>query len=121
MIHEVEKFKAAGEETRLRILRVLVKAETELCVCEIIDVLKKPQYNISKHLGILKRAGLLRERRDGRMMMYGLIMNNKINRNIFKAVGSVKSSSDPLFAEDYKLLTKRLNKRMNGKCVVGKC
>ena len=73
MIKEVEKYKAIGEEIRLRILRVLVKAQQELCVCEIVDVLEKPQYNISKNLSILRKAELVEEQRAGKLMMYKVI------------------------------------------------
>ncbi len=42
----------------LRILLIRLLLERELCVCELVDALEEPQYKISRHLGILKRAGL---------------------------------------------------------------
>jgi DNA-binding transcriptional ArsR family regulator len=44
--------------------------ERELCVCEIEDALQEPQYKISRHLAVLKNAGLVRDRREGQWMHY---------------------------------------------------
>ena len=81
----IEKFKAIGEETRLRILRILIKADQELCVCEIVDVLKKPQYTISRSLTTLKKAELVEERRQGKLMMYRL-KRSPLNNLLFESV-----------------------------------
>ena len=120
MIKEVEKYKSIGEETRLRILRILIKVQTELCVCEIIDILKKPQYNISKNLSILKRAELVEERRNGRMMMYKIKDNNYFNKKLFESISLIKDNSNPAFKNDFKHLEKRLSLRENGKCIITK-
>jgi ArsR family transcriptional regulator len=117
MIHEVEIYKAIGEETRLRILRLLIKAKRELCACELMDVLDKPQYTISKCLGILVKAGILAERRDGRMMFYKLNDDNDFNTTIFENIGLIKCKSNPAFEKDFLNLSKRLALRVKGKCV----
>jgi ArsR family transcriptional regulator len=67
---EVEIFKAAADPCRLRILKLL--KEGELCVCEIMTALKKPQSSTSHHLSILREAGLIKERRDGKWSYYRL-------------------------------------------------
>ena len=54
--------RALGDETRLRIFTLLAKAE--LCVCEIEDILDLSQSLVSNHLAVLRRAGLVRARRD---------------------------------------------------------
>jgi DNA-binding transcriptional ArsR family regulator len=54
--------KALADETRLRILALLTKAE--LCVCEIEDILDLSQSLVSNHLAVLRRAGLVESRRD---------------------------------------------------------
>jgi ArsR family transcriptional regulator len=120
MIDEVEKYKAIGETTRLRIMRLFVKAGTELCACEIIDILEKPQYTISKNLGILVDAGLLNERREGRMMFYELI-HNEFNDKIFENIRLIKCNSNEIFKNDFKRLENRLSLRENGKCVITSC
>jgi ArsR family transcriptional regulator len=55
-------FKALSDETRLRIYSLLTKAE--LCVCEIEDMLNLSQSLVSNHLAVLRRAGLVKARRD---------------------------------------------------------
>lgn len=70
MQRAVEVFKALGDETRLRILNLL--SEREVCVCEIVDVLKLGQSKISRHLAALKHAGLVECRRDGMWVFYQL-------------------------------------------------
>lgn len=60
-------FKALGEPTRLKIIRLL--AEQELCVCELEEVMQISQPRISQHLKILKQAGLVNERREGQKRM----------------------------------------------------
>lgn len=67
---EVEVFKAAADPCRLRILKLL--KEGELCVCEIMTALSKPQSSTSHHLSILREAGLVKERKDGKWSYYRL-------------------------------------------------
>ena len=67
---EVDVFKAAADPCRLRILKLL--KEGELCVCEIMTALSKPQSSTSHHLSILREAGLIKERRDGKWSYYRL-------------------------------------------------
>jgi len=63
-------FRAFSDETRLRILHLLTKRE--LCVCDIVGVIGGPQPKISRHLGYLKRAGLVTDRKDGLWRHYSL-------------------------------------------------
>ncbi len=63
-------FKALSDETRLRIVTLL--KEDELCVCDIAETLKMSQPNISFHLGMLKEAGLIKDRKNGRWIHYSL-------------------------------------------------
>lgn len=53
----VDIFKALAEESRLRILAILM--EGELCVCEIEECLKMTQSNASRHLTALKNSGVV--------------------------------------------------------------
>lgn len=67
-------FKAFADETRLRILNLL--AQREHCVCEFQSVLRLPQPTISRHLAYLRRSGLVRTRRRGKMVLYSLAEPN---------------------------------------------
>lgn len=63
-------FRALGDETRVRILALLVHGE--LCVCHIMKALELSQPNVSRHLGILRMAGVVDARRDGTWVYYKL-------------------------------------------------
>jgi len=66
----IKTTKALSDETRLRILRVLL--ERECCVCEIMQALDISQSRASRNLGILQDAGFLRARRDGAWIVYSV-------------------------------------------------
>ena len=66
-----EQFKAISDPTRLKILYLL--QEGELCVCEIIMALEKPQSTISHHLNVLKNAGFIKGRKEGVWIHYKLV------------------------------------------------
>lgn len=63
--------KSLEEETRLRIMSLLI-TEEELCVCDLIAVLQLPQSTVSRHLAHLKNAGWLSDRRAGVWVHYSL-------------------------------------------------
>jgi ArsR family transcriptional regulator len=63
-------FHALSDETRLTLLERL--KEGEQCVCELTDAMKASQSRLSFHLKVLKDAGLVEDRREGRWMYYSL-------------------------------------------------
>src|SRR3989442_11380416 len=63
-------FHALSDRTRLEIVRLL--SHGERCVCELQDVLDAAQSRLSFHLRVLKDAGLVTDRRDGRWVYYAL-------------------------------------------------
>jgi ArsR family transcriptional regulator len=62
--------KALGDPTRLKIIYLLEHGE--LCVCEIMTALDKPQPTVSHHLNLLKNAGILKWRKEGVWIHYKL-------------------------------------------------
>ena len=60
-----------ADDTRLRILSLLSRTP-DLCVCELVAILRLPQYQISRHLGPLRRSGLLIATRRGPFVFYGI-------------------------------------------------
>jgi len=65
---EIKVFRAVADVTRLKILKLL--SEGELCICEIMLALKRPQSSISHNLSILEDAGLVKERKEGKWCRY---------------------------------------------------
>jgi len=64
-------FGAFANPIRLRILGLL-REQKELCVCDLCAVLREPQAKVSRHLAILRDAGLVSVRRDGKWKHYAL-------------------------------------------------
>jgi DNA-binding transcriptional ArsR family regulator len=62
---------AVADPTRLMLASALLKAE-ELCVCDLSWISERPQNLVSHHLRTLRESGLVRSRRDGKMVMYTL-------------------------------------------------
>ncbi len=69
---KAEVFKAMGHPIRLGVIEFLQTGEK--CVCEIVEQVGTEISNVSKQLSLLKRAGIVTDRRDGLKMMYGLTM-----------------------------------------------
>ena len=62
--------KALADENRVRALMML--RQGELCVCQIIEILGLAPSTVSKHMSILRQAGLVEGRKQGRWMFYSL-------------------------------------------------
>lgn len=62
----IPQLKALADETRWRIVRELLTSP--LTVTQITDKLKAPQYNISKHLRVLREAGIVTTQRHGKQV-----------------------------------------------------
>jgi ArsR family transcriptional regulator len=63
-------FKALSDETRIRILKVLL--ERECCVCEVMQALDISQSRASRNLRVLEDAGFIKSRRDGPWVVYSI-------------------------------------------------
>ena len=63
-------FHALSDETRLSIIQRLRLGER--CVCDLTDAMDAAQSRLSFHLKVLKEAGLVTDRREGRWMYYTL-------------------------------------------------
>ena len=106
-------FKALSEETRLRILKLLENGE--LCVCDITMALKMTQPNISFHLGMLKEAGIIKDRREGRWMHYSLDESDIFIRFLLLVV--LERFKDKLAEEDKERLLGLLSAKEEGRIV----
>lgn len=106
-------FNALADPTRLRILNLLI--EGELCVCDLMAVLKSPQSKISRHLAYLRKARLAQSRREGLWMHYRLSKPaGKLEEYLLDALRKSRAEFAEL-AADLKVLNK------NRDCMVGCC
>lgn len=106
MIEEfIKPFKALSDETRLRILNIIL--QKECCVCEVMQALNISQTRASRNLGILASAGFLKSRREGAWMYYSL--NDAPAKNFAIALSKMTeqlSSKNALFRKDRESLQK---------------
>lgn len=83
----IELFHALSDETRLEIIELLRRGER--CVCELTDTLDAAQSRLSFHLRVLKDAGIVRDRKDGRWVYY------ELDREAFEEVETLVSNMKP--------------------------
>ena len=69
-------FKTLSDPTRLRLLNLLFGGE--VCVCDLHDTLGLEQPKVSRHLALMKRAGLVEARRNGKWMHYRLAQHGDL-------------------------------------------
>ena len=110
-------FKALGDETRLRIVNILVQSGERLCVCEMTDALLVPQYQVSRHLTVLKNAGLVASEREGTWIYYSL--NSNASECLNDILTVIKKHFQNKYQDDLDRLNERLSKREGGRCVIG--
>jgi ArsR family transcriptional regulator len=91
--------KALSDENRVRALMMLV--DGELCVCQIIEMLGLAPSTVSKHMSILRQAGLVEAKKQGRWMYYSLAgkdapsqVKQAIDWVISNAAGDLKVQQD---------------------------
>lgn len=98
-------FKALADETRLRILGLLLTGE--VCVCDIHETLKIPQSKASRHLAYLRRTGLVETRREGLWVHYRLgAVANPVLRTIVDSIRHALTHADTVHKD-----AERLQKR----------
>jgi len=90
----IKMFKALSDETRLRIYLFLLQGE--LCVCELVNILNIEQSRISHSVRILKEAGLVVNRREGKWIFYAVNPEIKNNRVIQSLRDELKLSKQDL-------------------------
>lgn len=94
----VDIFKALAEESRLRILALLM--QDEMCVCEIEECLKMTQSNVSRHLTALKNGGIVDSYKKAQWTYYKVSEGFKTeNENLWIYLDQ-KMSSIPSFNTD---------------------
>ncbi|MDD3627777.1 MAG: metalloregulator ArsR/SmtB family transcription factor [bacterium] len=118
MEKELKVIKALGQETRFRIVHILVKSGRGLCICEIMDALKKPEYDVSRSLNILKNAGLIKSTRKGKVKLFEIRSETEFENNTKRMFKNINPEKGSVLKRDLELLEKRLKLRINDCCVV---
>jgi len=116
-----EIFKALSDETRLRIVRLILTADDAVCVCELVDALEMPQYQISRHLSALKSAGLMQVTKQGTWGYHDLEASDPLLSALWEFLRTAPMGAEEMeqLRRDRVALEHRFQLRENGACVVG--
>ena len=114
-------FKALSDKTRLRIIKLLEHGD--LCVCDIVAALEMIQPKVSFHLGVLKKANLLKDRRDGKWMHYRIDDSDMFKRllllSVFERIPVEFLEEDRKRLDDF--LKRKAEGSVNGDTVCKNC
>lgn len=115
-VNSIEVLQALCDKTRLRILRLLVSyPKEEACLCEFADSIQEPEYNVSRHLKILRQAGLLSAMKEGRWVYHRLVFEQEVEP--FYELVSKIADSEQVFRDDAKRFRAEIKKRTTARCV----
>ncbi|HEY8944644.1 MAG TPA: metalloregulator ArsR/SmtB family transcription factor [Polyangiaceae bacterium] len=107
----VETLSVLGDENRIRLCALL--GERELCVTDLVRVTGISQSRVSTHLGRLREAGLVRDRRQGPQCFYGLALD-QLPTSAKAVLEEALKSADPTLAGDRKRLQELEAERRGG-------
>lgn len=109
--------KAFADPTRVRVLAALRPGE--LCVCELADSLTVTQSTLSTHLRVIRDAGLVSARKQGKWMYYAIAPGaGRLVAMLFDYF-AVSLKQDKALVKDGQRLQRRLAMRDHGACCVG--
>ncbi len=113
-----ELFQALADPTRIRIVRLLAETGEEACLCELVDSLLEPQYKLSRHVKVLRQAGLLSAEKDGRWIYHRLVRGPGYLDLAYDMLQALPDSEGQ-FARDLQNFHQRMDLREGGRCRVG--
>jgi ArsR family transcriptional regulator len=102
---EASLFKVLSDITRLR-LAMLLLFNGETCVCMLAQALNAPAFKISRHLGVMRSAGLVEARREGTWMHYRLVEPISSFEQFFQDFLRKGLADHPTLKQDLALLEK---------------
>lgn len=111
-------FQSLADPLRVRLIRLLADSKEEACLCEFVESLREPEYKLSKHLKVLRQAGLLSTAKEGRWIYHRLVLDTSFQKQLFKVVQAIPDT-ERAFLKDKERFEKRMRLRENGRCCVG--
>ena len=110
-----ELFQSLSDLTRIRIVRLLVESNQEVCLCEISRSLAEPEYKLSRHIKVLRQVGIIKSVKEGRWVYHSINRGSKPFELLFQLIKSIPDK-EKVFAQDQKRFNKNLYLRDNGRC-----
>lgn len=108
-----------GNERRLRVVHALSRGE--LCVCELVDTLRRPQYEVSRDLAALRKLGLVEDRHEGPWVYYSIPARVREDAFLGSLLRLIEGQlpADGEVRLDLACLEQRLALRAGERCIVG--
>ncbi|MEC6799328.1 metalloregulator ArsR/SmtB family transcription factor [Photobacterium sp. S4TG1] len=113
----IDSLKALSEPNRLRLFWLFLHVDKCIAVAEAMDIIGEAQYNVSRNLKILYKAGLLNHEKKGKWVFYTL--KKQLTPHCLALVDSVRLLPASDFKDVVDRCLIRLSMRINGECVVG--
>ncbi|WP_417227837.1 ArsR/SmtB family transcription factor [Amphritea sp.] len=113
----IDALKALSDPNRLRLFWLLVHVDQRVTVAEAMDVTQDTQYNVSRNLKMLFKAGLLTQEKQGKWVLYTLAGQELAHCKLL--VDSVRALPKEWFVDELQRCLIRLSMRVNGECVIG--
>jgi len=101
-------------------MNILLKYPDGLYVCEIADILEVKQYNISKHLNLMKMVELVNEEKQGKLVLYKPYYS-KENHDLFASILTTARYNKDVFESDVKRINKIVKLSGQKECFKNKC
>jgi ArsR family transcriptional regulator, arsenate/arsenite/antimonite-responsive transcriptional repressor len=112
-----ETFQALSDTTRLRVVRLLIVSQQEVCLCELVDSLLEPDYKLSRHLKLLRNTGILESEKEGRWVYHRLV---SAPNHLIALFDVIRRLPDPngVHRDDLERFEARLRHREDDRCRV---
>jgi ArsR family transcriptional regulator len=118
MTHLVQFAQALADETRCRIVHLILREP--MCVCELADILRMPQSSLSSHLAVIKRSGMLDSERCEKWIYYRVAASHRRILQQLSEFFEVFPASDAVLKADAREARKRLAERGQSCCPLPK-
>ncbi len=101
--------------TRIRVMRLFTTTSVELCLCDLTLSLKEPTSKLSRHLKVLREAGILHATKEGRWVFHKLLLNEEYLKHLSSMIIAMPDEGKE-FEMDEKHLKRMLQARGYVKC-----
>ena len=110
-----EFFQALSDPHRIRIVGLMLRAKTEVCLCELAESLEEPEYKLSRHIKVLKSVGLVTSIRDGKWIYHSLVNASRHLKAVHEAIRFFPGQKSE-YENDFARFKRRTLLREGGRC-----
>lgn len=112
-LHSV--FRSLSDPYRLRMVVLMLRAKTEMCLCELSESLGEPEYKLSRHIKVLKSSGLVVSVREGKWIYHSLSRQHQFQKMLYQTIKAFPFTENQ-FAKDLVRFERRKRMRESGRC-----